>query len=127
MSLINHEELKKQLASGELTSLDDITNEFKNILKEVIQTASQEELTSHLGYDKHQESDSSNYRNGYNEKTIKSKYGNIDVAIPRDRDSSFEPQLVNVRTHSIWPPRAFTLGRLTHQHLARLRIDYLAS
>lgn len=97
MSLINHEELKKQLASGELTSLDDITNEFKNILKEVIQTASQEELTSHLGYDKHQETDSSNYRNGYNEKTIKSKYGNIDVAIPRDRDSSFEPQLVKKR------------------------------
>jgi len=64
MSLINHEEL---------TSLHDITNEFKNILKEVIQTASQEELTSHLGYGKHQESTSPNSRNGYNEKTIKSK------------------------------------------------------
>ena len=53
MSLINHEELKKQILSEEITSLDDITKEFKNILKEVIQTASQEELTSHLGYDKH--------------------------------------------------------------------------
>jgi predicted transcriptional regulator len=48
MSSINHDELKKQLASGEITSLYDITAEFKNILKEVIQTASQEELTSHL-------------------------------------------------------------------------------
>ncbi len=75
MSLINHEELKKQLASGEITSLDDITAEFKNILKEVIQTATQEELTSHLGYNKHQESLNANSRNGYNEKTIKSKYG----------------------------------------------------
>ncbi len=97
MSLINHEELLKQLASGEITSLDDITKEFKNILKEVIQTASQEELTSHLGYDKHQESNSSNSRNGYNDKTINSKYGQFDVAIPRDRDSSFEPQLVKKR------------------------------
>lgn len=97
MSLINHNELKKQIASGELTSLDDITDEFKSILRDVIQTASQEELTSHLGYDKHQESDKANYRNGYNAKTIKSKYGNIDVAIPRDRDSSFEPQLVKKR------------------------------
>ena len=97
MSLINHEELKKQLASGEITSLDDITAEFKNILKEVIQTASQEELTSHLGYDKHQESTSTNTRNGYNEKTIKSKYGEFDVSIPRDRDASFEPQLVKKR------------------------------
>jgi len=97
MSLINHEELKRQLASGELTSLDDITAEFKNILKEVIQTASEEELTSHLGYDKHQSSNSSNSRNGYNDKTIKSKYGQFDVSIPRDRDASFEPQLVKKR------------------------------
>jgi len=97
MSLINHEELKKQLASGEITSLDDITVEFKNILKEVIQTASQEELTSHLGYDKHQESNSSNARNGYNEKTINSKYGQFNVSIPRDRDSSFQPQLIKKR------------------------------
>ena len=97
MSLINHEELIRQLKSGELTSLDEITNEFKNILKEVIQTASQEELTAHLGYDKNKESTNSNYRNGYNEKTLKSKYGNIDVSIPRDRDSTFEPQLVKKR------------------------------
>ena len=65
MSLINHDELKKQLASREITSLDDITAEFKNILKDVIQTASQEELTSHLGYDKYQESNTSNARNGW--------------------------------------------------------------
>lgn len=97
MSLINHEELKKQLASGKITSLDDITAEFKNILKEVIETASQEELTSHLGYNKHHESNTSNSRNGYNDKTIKSKYGQFDVSIPRDRDSSFEPQLVKKR------------------------------
>jgi len=63
MSLINHEELKRQLESGELTSLDDIAKEFKNILKEVIQTASQEELNSHLGYDKHQKSETSKIRN----------------------------------------------------------------
>ncbi len=49
MSLINYEELKRQLAQGEITTLDGITAEFKNILKEVIQTARQEELTSHLG------------------------------------------------------------------------------
>ena len=64
MSLINHDELKKQLASGEITSLYDITAELKNILKVVIQIASQEELTSHLDYDKHQESNTSNARNG---------------------------------------------------------------
>jgi transposase-like protein len=97
MNLLNTEELQSQIRNGTFTGLDDITKEFKNILKEVIQTASQEELSTHLGYDKHQESDNQNYRNGYNEKTIKSKYGNIDVAIPRDRESTFEPQLVKKR------------------------------
>jgi transposase-like protein len=38
-----------------------------------------------------------NYRNGHSNKTIKSKYGNIDVSIPRDRDGTFEPKLVKKR------------------------------
>lgn len=97
MKLLNTEELKKQIAEGTFTGLDDITNEFKQILKEVIETASEEELTAHLGYVKNEESDNKNYRNGYNDKTIKSKFGNLDVAIPRDRNASFEPQLVKKR------------------------------
>jgi transposase-like protein len=97
MSLLNTEELKRQIKEGTFTSLDDITNEFKAILKEVIQTASEEELTSHLGYDKHQTSNNSNSRNGYNDKTINSKYGQFDISIPRDRESTFEPQLVKKR------------------------------
>ncbi len=97
MSILNTEELKKQIREGTFTSLDDVTNEFKNILKEVIQTASEEELTSHLGYNKHQTSDKPNNRNGYNNKTINSKYGQFDVSIPRDRKSTFEPQLVKKR------------------------------
>jgi len=44
----------------------------------------------------YQKSLNPNYRNGYNEKTIKSKYGEFDVSIPRDRNSSFEP-LIGVR------------------------------
>ena len=35
--------------------------------------------------------------------------------------------LAIVRTHPIWPPCALALGQLTHEHLARLRIDYVAS
>jgi len=97
MSLLNTEELKRQIKEGTFTSLDDITNEFKNILKEVIQAASAEELTSHLGYNKHETSDNSNSRNGYSDKTINSKYGQFDVSIPRDRESTFEPQLIKKR------------------------------
>ncbi|WP_082762458.1 IS256 family transposase [Aliarcobacter cryaerophilus] len=71
--------------------------EFKSLLRESLQTASEEELTSHLGYEKHKESENSNYRNGHSKKSLKTKYGQVDVAIPRDRDGTFEPKLVPKR------------------------------
>jgi hypothetical protein len=49
MSLINHTRTKKTNSNRGFTSLNHITDEFKNILREVIQTASEEELSSHLG------------------------------------------------------------------------------
>ncbi len=48
MNLLNTKELKKQIAEGRFKGLDDVTSEFKNILKEVIQTVSEKELTLHL-------------------------------------------------------------------------------
>jgi len=97
MEILNKEELRKQIKEGKEISLDGILDEFKSLLRESIQTASEVEMDAHLGYEKHQESDNPNYRNGTNKKTLKSKYGEIDVAIPRDRDGSFEPQLVKKR------------------------------
>ena len=97
MEILNKEELRRQIKEGKEISLDGILDEFKSLLRESIQTASEVEMDEHLGYEKHQESDNPNYRNGTNKKTLKSKYGDIDVAIPRDRDGSFEPQLVKKR------------------------------
>jgi transposase-like protein len=97
MSILNKEELRKQIKEGKGINIEDILDEFKGMLKEVYQTASEVELTDHLGYNKNNKSDNPNYRNGHNKKTLKSKYGEIDVSIPRDRDSSFEPQLVKKR------------------------------
>ena len=97
MNILNKEELKRQIQEGKEISLDGILEEFKNLLRESIQTASEVEMTSHLGYDKHQESSNPNYRNGTNlvlctlfeKKTLKSKYGEVEVSIPRDRDVTF--------------------------------------
>ena len=97
MDILNKEELRKQIKEGKEISLDGILDEFKSLLRESIQTASEVEMDEHLGYEKHQESTNPNYRNGTNKKTLKSKYGDVDVAIPRDRDASFEPQLVRKR------------------------------
>ena len=97
MSLLNKEELRIQIREAKEVSIDCILDEFKGLLKEALETTSEEELTSHLGYDKHQNSDNPNYRNGHNKKTLKSKYGQVDVSIPKGRDGSFELQLVKKR------------------------------
>lgn len=97
MNILNKEELRRQIREGKDISLDGILEEFKSLLRESLQTASEEELTSHLGYEKHQESENTNYRNGHSKKSLKTKYGQIDVAIPRDREGTFEPKLVPKR------------------------------
>lgn len=100
MNILNKEELRKQIREGKEISLDGILEEFKSLLRESLQTASEEELTSHLGYEKHQESENTNYRNGHSKKSLKTKYGQIDVAIPRDREGTFEPNACQIYSKS---------------------------
>ena len=52
------------------------------------------EIDAHLDYEKHQQSDNPNYRNGKTNKTIKTEYGAAQIQVPRDRDGTFEPQIV---------------------------------
>ena len=55
-----------------------------------------EELTDHLGYHKHDSAgkNSGNSRNGHTDKTVIADPGKMDLKIPRERDSSFEPFLI---------------------------------
>ena len=70
-------------------------SDFSRMLKRVtVETALNAELDDHLGYEKHETSESSNSRNGYSSKTLISEDGTFDVDVPRDREGSFEPQLV---------------------------------
>ena len=70
-------------------------NDFSRMLKKItVETALNAELDDHLGYDKHAISDNNNSRNGYTSKTLISEDGTFEVAVPRDREGSFEPQLV---------------------------------
>ena len=70
-------------------------NDFSRMLKKItVETALNAELDHHLGYAKHEKSKNSNSRNGYSSKTLISEYGTFEVDVPRDREGSFEPQLV---------------------------------
>src|SRR5215475_1512936 len=78
---------------------EDLTGEdglFKQLKKALIERALGAELTEHLGYEKGDPAGrgSGNSRNGYSSKTVIGDDGPIDLAVPRDRNSSFEPQIV---------------------------------
>lgn len=70
-------------------------NDFRQMLTKVtVETALKAELDDHLGYGRHQQFESSNSRNGYSRKTLKTEDGQFELDTPRDRAGSFEPQLV---------------------------------
>ena len=52
------------------------------------------EMNHHLGYEKSESSDSDDYRNGYKSKTVKSRFGKMEIEVSQDRRSTFEPQIV---------------------------------
>ncbi|MCF3110873.1 IS256 family transposase [Niabella sp. CC-SYL272] len=86
------DEFLKQFKTGEQL------NEFlSSIQKRAIEKMLEGELDDHLGYDKHQQSDNPNARNGHGKKKIKTGYGQMEIEVPRDREASFNPILVPKR------------------------------
>ncbi len=78
---------------------EDIIGEkglLKQLTKAIVERALSAELTTHLGYEKHAAAGrrSGNSRNGASSKRLKGEFGTIEIAVPRDRVGSFEPQLV---------------------------------
>src|SRR5690606_34357526 len=69
------------------------------LTKQVLETALEAEMTEHLGYEPHDPGGhhSGNSRNGTRAKTVTTEIGPVQIEVPRDRDGSFEPQLVKKR------------------------------
>lgn len=69
---------------------------LKQLTKKLIERALQAEMTAHLGHGKNESVTNvdSNTRNGYSSKTLKGDFGELPLTLPRDREGSFEPQLV---------------------------------
>jgi len=78
---------------GDPTAQDGLMNELR---KRVVEAMLDGEMTSHLGYEPHDPAGngSGNSRNGRSAKTIQSKDGEIELEVPRDRNGTFEPQVV---------------------------------
>ena len=85
----------------EIETADDIQEALKDLLGGTIKSMMEAEMTDHLGYEKSERSDSDNYRNGTKTKTVRSKYGEFEVDVPKDRNGTFEPQVVKNRQKDI--------------------------
>ena len=80
----------------------DIQDVVKRIFAPIFEAALKAEMQNHLGYASHARTDSSdNARNGYSEKTLKITLGEIPIHVPRDRQGSFEPQIVKKHQRGI--------------------------
>jgi putative transposase len=101
--VLDRNKLKKLLKEQGVKSLDDFNAFMRDVSKDVVETLLEEELTDHLGFEKHDQKAKviDNSRNGYTPKTVKSKFGEIDLSVPRDRKSEFEPQVVKKRKRDI--------------------------
>jgi len=93
---MNKEELEAfaKEAAKSIKTPDDL-NQFSQMLKKItVEAALNAEMDEHLGYQKHSKSTSTNSRNGKTSKRIKTEDGEFELNTPRDREGSFEPQLV---------------------------------
>ena len=86
----------KQFKTGE-----ELSSFLKSIQKRGIEKMLEGELDAHLDYEKHQPSDSSNSRNGYTTKKVKTSLGETSIKVPRDREASFNPMLVPKRANMV--------------------------
>lgn len=96
MSNLDHSKLQalaKELAKTVKTQ-EDLSNLSSMLVKMTVEAALGAEMEEHLGYAKNRVSDSSNSRNGFTTKTLKGDHGEVELSVPRDRNSTFEPVIV---------------------------------
>ncbi len=79
----------------------DIQEALKDLLGGTIKEMMEAEMDDHLGYEKSERSDSDNYRNGHKSKRINSSYGSMEIDVPQDRKSTFEPKVVKKRQKDV--------------------------
>lgn len=82
---------------------EDMNNALKDLFGPMFEAMLQGEMNHHLGYDSNDKGPKKddNCRNGYGKKTLKTTQGEVEIEVPRDRDGSFEPQVVPKRTKDV--------------------------
>ena len=94
--LFTREQARDWLRQNDLKDGKSITNAFIAEIKDVLQEALEEEMTTSLGYSRYdwKNKQTDNSRNGHTKKTLRSQFGSLDLKIPRDTEGEFEPVIV---------------------------------
>ena len=93
--------IRQLLSEYDIKTAEDIQDALKDLLGGTIKEMMEAEMGYHLGYEKSARSDSDNARNGYKSKSVHSSYGNFELEVPQDRNSTFAPQIVPKRKKDI--------------------------
>ena len=93
--------IRQLLQEYDIESAQDIQDALKDLLGGTIKEMMEAEMDTHLGYGKSERFDSDDYRNGYKTKRVNSSYGSMEIEVPQDRRSTFEPQVVKKRQKDI--------------------------
>ena len=95
--------IRELLLSSNISSMEDIQDLFKETIAEFMESGLEAELDDELGYGRYdyRNKDTDNSRNGHSSKTLRTSYGDVEVAVPRDRKGEFEPQLLKKNQTSV--------------------------
>jgi len=91
-------EVKKIIEQENLKTREDINNYIQNLVGNIMQELLNKEFDEHMNYKKGCHSSNTNSRNGISsKKNVKTNFGEIEIEMPRDRNSSFDPVIVPKR------------------------------
>ena len=84
-------------------SVEDVQDALKEVFGPLFEAMLQGEMNNHLGYENNNKDfkETNNRRNGYGSKTLKTTMGDVEIDVPRDRDASFEPEIIPKRTSDV--------------------------
>ena len=82
---------------------EDVQDALKSIFGPIFESMLEGEMNYHLGYESndHGPKETENRRNGHGKKTLRSSLGEIEIQTPRDRDGSFDPEIIPKRSKDV--------------------------
>ena len=93
---IAKEQIRQIITQNDISSVEDVYEFMKEGFRDILQEVFEAEMDASLGYPKNHKGnvESTNKRNGHTTKTLKSRFGELPIDVPRDREGEFEPKLI---------------------------------